>query len=435
VFSPAAGSFTSAQSVTITDATTGSTIYYTTNGTTPTTASTLYSGPIAVGATTTINAIAVATGYTSSAVATATFTITVPPVTGTPVDLTLPSPTVYAIGNRGTAVPDGGIDGSGYAYDSSLLGSTLTWSGVNFTLGAPNVPDAITSSTVTLAANRYSTLYMLGTAVYGNQPAQTFVVTYTDGTTTTFTQSMSDWGTPQSYAGESVALAMADRVQPNGAPQTQAYNLYGYSFALNPAKTVLSFTLPANSHVRVLAIALKPAAPALDITLPSPTVYAIGNRGTAVPGGGIDGSSYAYDSSLLGSTLTWSGVSFALGAPDLPDAITSTTITLAPNSFSTLYMLGTAVYGNQASQTFVVTYTDGTTTTFTQSMSDWGALQYFAGESVAVAMADRVQPNGTPQTQTYNLYGYSFALNPAKTVLSFTLPANNHIRVLAIALK
>jgi glucosylceramidase len=81
-FSPTPGTFSSAQSVTLSDATTGAAIYYTTNGSTPTTSSTLYSAsaPIAVSATTTINVIAVATGYTNSAVATGTFTITGPAV-------------------------------------------------------------------------------------------------------------------------------------------------------------------------------------------------------------------------------------------------------------------------------------------------------------------------------------------------------------------
>jgi hypothetical protein len=258
VFSPAAGTYTTAQSVTITDATAGSKIYYTTNGTTPTTASTLYTGAaIPVSATTTIEALAVATGYTNSAVATATYTINTaaPP----PVDITLPAPTIYGISTRGTAVPDGGLDGSGYAYDSSLLGSTLTWSGVTFDLGAPEVADAITSATIPIAANTYSILYLLGTAVKGSQTAQAFVVTYTDGTTTTFTQSLSDWGASQSYAGESIALRMADRVTANGTLNTQTFNLYGYSFALNPAKTVQSFKLPANNSVKVLAIALQPS--------------------------------------------------------------------------------------------------------------------------------------------------------------------------------
>jgi Galactose oxidase-like, Early set domain/Chitobiase/beta-hexosaminidase C-terminal domain/Glyoxal oxidase N-terminus len=75
VFSPTSGTYTSAQSVTITDATAGAAIYYTTNGTTPTTASLLYTGPIAVASTETLKAMAAESGYGSSGVATATFTI------------------------------------------------------------------------------------------------------------------------------------------------------------------------------------------------------------------------------------------------------------------------------------------------------------------------------------------------------------------------
>src|SRR5208282_1778956 len=74
-FSPApVGTFTTTQSVTLADSTPGVTIYYTTNGSTPTTASTQYTGPIAVSAPTTINVIAVGNGYGRSAVATGTYT-------------------------------------------------------------------------------------------------------------------------------------------------------------------------------------------------------------------------------------------------------------------------------------------------------------------------------------------------------------------------
>ncbi len=79
-FSPAAGTYTSAQSVTISDATSGATIYYTTNGSTPTTSSTVYTGPITVSATETLEAIAVAAGDTNSGVASAAYTISVPVV-------------------------------------------------------------------------------------------------------------------------------------------------------------------------------------------------------------------------------------------------------------------------------------------------------------------------------------------------------------------
>ena len=81
-FSVPAGSYTSPQTVTISDTTTGATIYYTTNDTTPTTSSTEYTGAITVNSTETIEAIATASGYSTSDVATATYTIGSLPIAG-----------------------------------------------------------------------------------------------------------------------------------------------------------------------------------------------------------------------------------------------------------------------------------------------------------------------------------------------------------------
>jgi len=64
--------------VTISDEVTGATIYYTTDGTAPTTNSNAYSGPITVSSTETLEAIATANNYLSSTVATAAYTITPP---------------------------------------------------------------------------------------------------------------------------------------------------------------------------------------------------------------------------------------------------------------------------------------------------------------------------------------------------------------------
>jgi len=74
-FSPAPGNFTSSVSVTLSDTTPGATIYYTTNGSIPTTSSPVFTTPIAVSTTTTIRAIAVATGFNNSNVASGTYTI------------------------------------------------------------------------------------------------------------------------------------------------------------------------------------------------------------------------------------------------------------------------------------------------------------------------------------------------------------------------
>lgn len=74
-FSPAAGSFGSAQSVTIASTTPGAVVRYTTDGATPTPGSPTASSPISVAVTRTLRATATAAGYAPSVVATATYVI------------------------------------------------------------------------------------------------------------------------------------------------------------------------------------------------------------------------------------------------------------------------------------------------------------------------------------------------------------------------
>ncbi|MEK7954402.1 chitobiase/beta-hexosaminidase C-terminal domain-containing protein [Luteolibacter soli] len=68
VFIPAPGTYNATQQVTMTCSTSGSTIYYTTDGSTPTTSSTRYTGPVTVSATTSIRAFATANGLDPSGV-------------------------------------------------------------------------------------------------------------------------------------------------------------------------------------------------------------------------------------------------------------------------------------------------------------------------------------------------------------------------------
>jgi len=81
IFSVAAGTYTTPQSVTISDIISEATFYYTTNGSTPTTNSAVYSGPISVSSSETLQAIATAADYTTSAVASATYTVNLPDFT------------------------------------------------------------------------------------------------------------------------------------------------------------------------------------------------------------------------------------------------------------------------------------------------------------------------------------------------------------------
>lgn len=75
IISPQTGTYTTGQNVTITCATSGATIYYTTNGSDPTAASAVYSAPVSVSSTTTVKALATKSGLTNSNIAVSVLTI------------------------------------------------------------------------------------------------------------------------------------------------------------------------------------------------------------------------------------------------------------------------------------------------------------------------------------------------------------------------
>ena len=88
VITPATGSYLGGQTVVISCATPGASIYYTTSGNTPVIGvghTKLYVGSFFISATTTVKAIAVASGLSNSGQATNTISITIPEVVATPV--------------------------------------------------------------------------------------------------------------------------------------------------------------------------------------------------------------------------------------------------------------------------------------------------------------------------------------------------------------
>ena len=198
------------------------------------------------------------------------------------------------------------LDGVGSAYSANLLGTGLDLKGTQFTFGQPNQADAVygTGSTIALPAGTFATLQLLATGIQGNQASQTVTVTYTDSTTSQFTQSFSDWCSALNSggcvstgdnAGESVAVAMPYRDTASG-PDNRVFYLYGYSFAVNTSKTVQSMTLPNNRDVIVLAASLTaPAASySLSAGVANPTSVNAGNSSSATvtvtPANGYTGS-------------------------------------------------------------------------------------------------------------------------------------------------
>jgi hypothetical protein len=156
----------------------------------------------------------------------------------------------------GTTVTNGGFDNNGWAYSANLLGTSVTALNTTFTLGSANVANAVANATITLPAGSFNSLRFLAAGTNGNQANQVFKVTYTDGTTSSFTQGVSDWFTPQNYAGETTAVSMAYRVN-STSKDNRVFRLYGYTLTLNAAKQVKSITLPANRNVIVVAMNLQ----------------------------------------------------------------------------------------------------------------------------------------------------------------------------------
>ena len=156
-FTPAAGTYTSVQSVTISSATTGAVIYYTTDGSTPSTNSTAYSGAISVGATETIQAIAVAPGYTNSTVASAAYTVNIVPsftIAVNPASLTVTSGTPGTFNL--TVTPQNGFNSAvTFACSGMPTGATCAFNPatVTPTAGAASTTVTITSSSMTAAAS------------------------------------------------------------------------------------------------------------------------------------------------------------------------------------------------------------------------------------------------------------------------------------------
>lgn len=195
----------------------------------------------------------------------------------------------------------GGVDLStttSATHSSAQVGNTVTFQGVTYVL-APVVNNSPVNNALEfqgqilnlldqfLPEAPYASLRMLAIAVQGNKGGLPVSVRYTDGSVDAFTQSFSDWFTPQSYPGESTAIAATYRNLSDGTKDNRTFNLYSYAFNLNIAKSVRSIILPTVADVVVYAISLVP----ITITPSTVTPGAVAS-GTVAPGALDDEQKY-----------------------------------------------------------------------------------------------------------------------------------------------
>ncbi len=253
-FSPAAGPYTSAQSVTISDATAGTTIYYTTNGTAPTTSSTVYSGPVTVSASETLQAIAVETGYTNSPVASAAYTI----------GAELPAPTFSPTAGTYTTAQSVTIS-------DATAGTTLYYTTNGST---PTTSSTLYSGPVTVSASETLEAIAVKTG-YSNSPAASAAYTITSTLPApTFTPPAGTYATSQTVTISDATAGTTLYYTTNGTTPTTSSTLYSGPITVSTSETLEAIAVETgytNSPAASAAYTITSTLPAPTFTPPAGT--------------------------------------------------------------------------------------------------------------------------------------------------------------------
>jgi hypothetical protein len=269
---PNGGSYTGSVSVTMTTATAGAAIRYTTDGSNPTTSSTLYSSAINLTNSATVKAAAFMSGYNPSSTASAAFTIT------QPFDFSLSNAE-----NKSLV--------AGSFTTNSITATLLSGSAQAVTFSASGLPAGVIASfsSPSCAPTCSSTLTLNTTA--GTTPAGTFPITVSAPTgnglnrTTTFnlTVSLPTVATPTitpnggSYTG-SVLVSMATtttgasiRYTTDGTNPTASSTLYSGAISLGTSATVKAAAFKSNYNPSGVASA--------SFTINQPFDFSLANSG------------------------------------------------------------------------------------------------------------------------------------------------------------
>lgn len=360
--------------------------------------------------------------------------------------------TAPGISTDGTSFATNGLDDNGYAYSWQAMGnaatggmrvgSLLAWNGVTFNLAVPNQPNSFwaAAQTINVAQGGYNTLNLAGAGVNGSQQNQPIRLNFTDGSSVVWTQSFSDWGSPQNYGHEAIVSTQSYRNTASGGTNQFTNRIYGYSYSIPVGKTLASITLPYNPNVRLLDVQMSNSTP---VNLSGAyTSWGIANGKTQVANRqGFDGGGYYYYSGNLQPTVSWSGATFNFGpVPNSNNGQNNfvqakgQTISLPQGDYGWLYLAGAAANGSQQNQQITLTFTDGTTDGWTQSFSDWTGPQNYAKEAIIQKQPNRVNQVGNVHSETNYVYGYAYKIPAGKTIASIKLPNNANVGILGMTM-
>ena len=317
----------------------------------------------------------------------------------------------------------------------TIGGTTFTWPDV-----AAGTPDNVVASGQTIALSGSGTdLGFLGSSQNGTATG-TVTIHYTDGSTTSTTLNMADWYANAPAVGNQLLTTTSSWNFQSNSLGAHPVSLYFASVPLAKGKTVASVTLPTLSTgggttaMHVFAMAIGSGTP--TVGAPYSSVAAaydnVGISDNSDPAAAdFDGTGDSFSAQALaaatpnalspgqvtvgGTTFTWP----ATGGPD--NVIADGQIIDVSGSGTELGFLGSAAFG-EASGSGTITYTDGSTQSFSLSMADWYNNAAVTGDQIAATTSSWNFSSSTQTAHPVSIYYASVPLDQGKTVASVTLP-------------
>jgi hypothetical protein len=411
--SPAAGTYTAVQSVILADATSGATIYYTTNGTTPTTSSTKYTGAIMVSATETIQAIAVASGYTNSAVAAATYTI-VPPVAAAP-----------------TFSP---VAGTYTSAQSVTLADATSGATIYYTTNGATPTTSSTKYTAAIKVSATQTIEAIAVAS-GYTNSAVAAATYTLVTATpTFSPAAGTYTAAQSVTLADATSGATIYYTTNGATPTTSSTKYTTAIKVSATQTIEAIAVASgytNSAVATATYTIASAAAATPTFSPAGGTYTSAQSVTladATSGATIyyttngttpTTSSTKYTAAIkVSATETIEAIAVASGYTN--SAVATATYTIKSAAATPTFSLAGGTYTSAQTVTLSVAtpgatiyYTTNGTTPTTSSTKYTAAIKVSATETIEAIAVATGYANSAVATAAYTLKAKIFRVPPA----------------------
>jgi hypothetical protein len=386
-FSVAGGAYGPAQTVALASATPGSTIYYTTNGTTPSTASTQYTGPITVSTSQTIKAFAVLTNWADSVVSTADYTI-----------------------NGAVATPTFSVAAGAYGPAQSVVLSTTT-SGATIYYTTDGTTPTTLSNVYSTAINVSSSMTIKTYAVkatFSDSAVATAAYTINGAVATpTFSLAAGAYGPAQSVALSTATTGATIYYTTDGSTPTTASNVYSAAINVSSSMTIKTYAVKANFSDSSVATA----------------AYTI-NGAVSTPTFSVAAGAYGPAQSVVLSTAT-SGATIYYTTDGTTPTTSSSVYSAAINVSSSMTIKAYAVkstFSDSALATAAYTINGAVATpTFSVAAGAYGPAQSVVLSTATSGATIYYTTDGTAPTTSSNVYSTAINVSSSMTIKAYAV--------------